>query len=168
MASDLFKGLGGFGGLGGLGDVIGNIAKSVVPQDTTEGKLLSAHSELAELKKQENEILLEIGRQAYEQNPSEWPQDSKLQLLRRNIASAEAALNEAKEAQEQSEAAKAAEDAKGRCPDCGHKNPDDVKFCQECGSKLGEAAKAFCVSCGAELASGIRFCGECGARQEEA
>ena len=53
------------------------------------------------------------------------------------------------------------------CPSCGHENPEGVKFCQECGTKLGGSAKKHCTSCGAELTPGTRFCGECGARQPE-
>jgi hypothetical protein len=162
--SDLF---GGLGNLGNLGGILGGIAKSVVPKDTPEGKLLAAQSELSELQKQESEILLEIGRQAYERDPSAWPQDAKLKLIRENIAAAQGTLDEAKTAQEQVEATKTAEDAKGRCPFCGHKNPDGVKFCQECGTPLAAAGPRHCTSCGAELAAGTRFCGECGARQGE-
>ena len=175
MSKDLF---GGLGNLGNLGGIFGDIAKNVVPKDTPEGKLLAAQSELFNLQNQESEVLLEIGRQAYEQNPSAWAQDGKLQLIRQNIAAAKAALDEAnttqKQAdaanatQEQANAAKAAEDAKGRCPSCGYKNADGLKFCQECGTALGAPAKAFCTSCGAELAVGTRFCGECGAKQGDA
>ena len=162
MANDSFKGLGSFGG---LGDIIGGIAKSVVPKDTPEGKLLAAQSDLSDLQKQEGDILLEIGNQAYEQNPSAWPQDAKLKLIRQNIAEAQAILNDAKQAQEQADAARAAEDAKGRCHECGHKNPEGVKFCQECGSPLAPAGPKHCTTCGAELAPGVRFCGGCGAQQ---
>ncbi len=147
MANDLFGGLGGLGGA--LGGLMGGLA-----------------SELSDLQKQETDLLLEIGRQAYEQNPAAWPQHSKLQLIQQNIASAQATLNAAKAAQEQADAAKAAEDAKGRCTNCGHKNPEGVKFCQECGTPLAAASPKHCTSCGAELAAGTRFCGECGARQE--
>lgn len=159
MAQDLF------GGLGNLGGILGGIAKSVVPKDTPEGKLLGAQSELAALQEQESDLLLEIGRAAYEQNPSAWPQDSKLKLIQQNIVAAQATLNEAKTAQEQADAAQAAEDAKGRCPNCSHKNPEGVKFCQECGSPLATAGPKHCTACGAELTAGTRFCGECGAQQ---
>lgn len=162
MANDLF---GGLGNLGGLGSILGGIAKSVVPKDTPEGKLLNAQSDLADLQKQESDILLEIGKAAYEQNPSAWPQDGKLKLIRQNLAAAQATLDEASAAQKQAEAEKAAEDAKGRCPSCGHKNEDGIKFCQECGSPLAAAGPKHCTSCGAELAAGTRFCGECGAQQ---
>ena len=162
MANDLF---GGLGGLGGLGGIFGGLAKSVVPKDTPEGKLLNAQSELADLQKQESEILLEIGKQAYERNPSAWQQNAKLQLIRQNIEAAQATLDEAKTAQQAAEAAKAAEDAKGRCPGCGHKNDEGIKFCQECGTPLGGAPSRHCTSCGMELSPGIRFCGGCGAQQ---
>ncbi len=167
MANDLFGGLGNLGGA--LGGLMGGLAKSgLVPKDTAEGKLLAAQAELSDYQKQENEILLEIGRQAYERNPAEWSQDAKLKLIQQNIAAAQATLDEAKQAQERAEAEKAAADAVNKCPNCGHKNADGVKFCQECGTKLGAPAKAFCTACGAELAPGTRFCGECGARQGEA
>ncbi|MDR1431114.1 MAG: zinc ribbon domain-containing protein [Propionibacteriaceae bacterium] len=164
MANDL---LGGLGSLGGLGDILGGIAKNVIPKDTPEGKLLNAQSNLSSLQKQESELLLEIGRQAYGQNPSIWPQDSKLKLVQQNIAAAKTTLTDAQAAQKEAEAVKAAEDAKCLCPECGHKNPDGVKFCQECGSSL-DANPRHCGSCGAELTPGTRFCGGCGARQGEA
>lgn len=166
MANDLF---GGFGNLGGaLGGLMGGLAKSgLVPTDTPDGKLFAAQSELADLQKQETDLLLEIGRQAYEQNPNAWPQDVKLKLIRQNLAAAQAALDTAKQAQEQAEAMKAAEDAKGRCSNCGHKNAEGMRFCGECGSPLAAPSPKKCISCGAELAPGIRFCGECGAGQGE-
>ncbi|MCL2503856.1 MAG: zinc ribbon domain-containing protein [Coriobacteriia bacterium] len=159
MANDLF------GGLSNLGGILGDIAKSVVPKDTSEGKLLTAQSDLADLQKQEDEILLEVGRQAYQQDPSAWPQNAKLRLIQQNITSAQADLGEAKAAQAAADAAKAAEDAKGRCPSCGHKNDEGIKFCQECGTPLVAAGPKHCTACGAELAPGTRFCGACGAQQ---
>ena len=160
MAEDIF------GSLGGLSDLFGGIAKSVVPKDTPEGKLFSAQSELSDLQKQESELLLEIGRQAYDHNPTAWPQHSRLQLIAQNIQSVQATLNEAKQAQERAQAAQAEADAKGRCTACGHKNPEGVKFCQDCGSPLAAQGPKHCGACGAQLASGTRFCGECGARQD--
>ncbi|MCL2090846.1 MAG: zinc ribbon domain-containing protein [Micrococcales bacterium] len=155
-----------FGGLGSLGGILGGIARSVVPQDTPEGKLLAAQGDLAHLRKQENELLLEIGREAYRRDPSAWPQDARLQLVQQNIATAEHAAGEARAAQEAAEAAKAAQEAAGRCPGCGNKNPDGVRFCQECGTNLAAAGPKHCTSCSAELAPDARFCGGCGTRQE--
>ncbi len=165
MAKDLFGDLGGLGGA--LGGLMGGLAKSgLVPKDTPEGKLLAAQSELSDLQKQEYDLLIEIGRQAYGQNPDAWPQNSKLQLIQQNIAAAEATLSEAKSEQEQADAQAAAEEAKGRCNQCGHKNAEGIRFCQECGSPLGTAGIKHCTSCGIELAAGTRFCGGCGARQD--
>jgi len=158
MTSDLF------GSLGGLGNLLGGLAKSVVPQDTPDGKLLAAQSDLSDLQKQESALLLEIGRAAYEQNPSAWPQDAKLKLIHENMDAAKGSVDQAQQAKTQADADQAAADARGRCPNCGTKNPDGVKFCQECGTALG-SGKAFCVKCGAELAPGTRFCGACGAAQ---
>jgi len=160
MANDLF------GGLGALGGLMDGLAKSgLVPKDTPEGQLLNASSEVSDLQKQESDLLLEIGRAAYEENPGKWPQDGKLQLIRQNLATAQGALDAAQKAQEDAQAAQAAEDAKGRCPSCGYKNADGVKFCQECGTSLVVVTK-HCTACGAELAPGTRFCGSCGAAQE--
>ena len=166
MANDLF------GGFSSLGDILGGIAKSVVPKDTPEGKLLAAQTDLTDLRKQESAIYLEIGKQAYAQDPSIWPQDAKLRLLQDNIAAAQAVLDDAEAEQKRADEAKRledeareAEDAKGRCPECGTKNAEGVKFCRECGTPVAPA-KAFCRECGAELAPNVRFCGECGARQD--
>jgi soluble cytochrome b562 len=166
MANDLFGGLGNLGGA--LGGLMGGLATSgLVPKDPPEGKLLAAQSDMGDLQAQEKALLLEIGRLAYERNASEWPQDAKLKLIRENMAAAKAALDEAKQAQEQADAAKAAADAIGKCANCGHRNPEGVKFCQECGASLAAAGPKHCASCGAQLAPGTRFCGECGERQGE-
>jgi hypothetical protein len=161
MANDLF------GGLGGLGGLFGGLAKSVIPKDTPEGKLLNAQSELNDLKKQETDLLLEIGRQAYESNPTAWEQDGKLKLIRQNMEVAQATLDKAKSEQESADAEKKALKDACTCPACGHVNPEGTKFCQECGGKVGAAAKIFCTGCGKELAPGTRFCGACGAKQPD-
>ena len=164
MANDLFGGLGNLGGA--LGGLMSGLAKSgLAPADDPGVKMINAQTELSDLKKQEAEILVEIGRRAFEQNPDNWQQSDKLNLIRANISSAEEKLNALKAELEAAEAKKAEEDAVGRCPSCGHGNPEGVKFCQECGSKLGAS---FCVSCGDELQPGTRFCGSCGSRQGDA
>lgn len=157
MASDIF---------GGLGNMFGELAKNVVPKDTPEGKLLNAQSNLTSLKKQEEELLVEIGREAYKVNPSQWPQDAKLKLIQQNLADAQSQVEEAKIAQKDAEVAKEFEANKGVCQTCGFKNPDGIKFCQECGSSLELTATKKCVSCAIELESNVRFCGACGAKQE--
>ena len=45
-----------------------------------------------------------------------------------------------------------------KCPKCQTENPEENKFCRECGAKLLLA----CPQCGAEVLPGDKFCGECG------
>ena len=47
-----------------------------------------------------------------------------------------------------------------RCPQCGHENAVETKFCGECGTPL----TVMCRECGARNAPAQKFCGECGAR----
>ena len=164
MANNLYGGLGSFGGT--LGGLMGGLAKSgLLPTDTPEGKLLAAQSELASLSKQESEIMMEIGRQAYEQNPSEWPQNPEIQLIRQNIDRVRSTIDDVKREQERIEEEKKAQDAIGRCESCGYKNQEGVRFCQECGATLSTGGSKQCATCGAEVVAGGKFCGECGARQ---
>ena len=45
------------------------------------------------------------------------------------------------------------------CSSCGHRNPPNAKFCQDCGAKQG-AAK--CANCQSDLPPDAKFCNECG------
>jgi hypothetical protein len=47
-----------------------------------------------------------------------------------------------------------------RCPQCGHENAAEMKFCGECGTRLA----VLCGECGARNGPTQKFCGECGAR----
>src|SRR5262245_18498433 len=46
-----------------------------------------------------------------------------------------------------------------RCPRCQVQNPEDARFCEECGAHLALA----CPQCGAEITRGKKFCRACGA-----
>lgn len=153
--SDLFSGLGGLmKGLSGF-----------MPQDDPDVKVMTAQSEINDLKKQETELYAQIGRQALAKGEVQFPElESKLHLVQGNMSMAQEKLKNAQAEKDAMEAAKRAEDDKQTCPQCGSCNPDGTKFCQECGAKLG-ATK--CRGCGEELAPGTRFCGECGTRVEE-
>ena len=48
------------------------------------------------------------------------------------------------------------------CPCCGQENPEQARFCFQCGTKLA----ALCGQCGAPLSSLASFCAECGAEIE--
>ena len=45
-----------------------------------------------------------------------------------------------------------------QCPSCRFENPEGMKFCGECGSKL----ELKCPNCGFSNALSFKFCGECG------
>ena len=45
-----------------------------------------------------------------------------------------------------------------KCPECQFDNPDNKKFCRECGAQLLLA----CPNCTAEILPSDKFCGECG------
>lgn len=47
------------------------------------------------------------------------------------------------------------------CPNCGNQNPDDVNFCENCGTKLTETQKQ-CPRCKAMAPDDSRFCENCG------
>jgi class 3 adenylate cyclase len=45
-----------------------------------------------------------------------------------------------------------------QCPKCKFENPDAIKFCVECGSKL----EIICPKCGVSNSPSFKFCGQCG------
>src|SRR5580765_8164084 len=45
-----------------------------------------------------------------------------------------------------------------QCPRCQHENPQQAKFCLECGARLALT----CAKCRAELPGSAKFCLECG------
>lgn len=155
MSSDLFGGLGGLvKGLSGL-----------MPQDDPNVKMISAQTELSDLKKKESEIYAEIGRQIMAENSGAYPEAAdRLRLIQSNIAQLEGDLKTAQTAKDEAERAEKEALAQRTCPACGMENPDGVKFCQECGARLGAPAKLICPNCGASNPPGTRFCGECGQR----
>ena len=56
------------------------------------------------------------------------------------------------------------------CPNCGAKNAQTVRFCNNCGTNLAGAAAppapkpGVCPSCGAQNSPDTKFCGECGTK----
>lgn len=152
--------------LGNLGGLVKGLA-SFMPQDDPAVQAFTAQSDVADLRKQETEALAGIGRAAVAERGADafGEAGGRLKLIQANLAAAEgklsAAQQQAEEAQRQAQMAAAAT----HCPSCGFDNPDNTKFCQECGTTLGAAAATVCASCGAPLAPGSRFCGACGAQQ---
>lgn len=151
MANDLFGGL--MKGLSGF-----------MPQDDPDVKLMSAQSDLSDLQQQETAIYADIGRQSLAQFKGRFPElESRLQLVQTNIAESQAQLEAVQAEKKQKEQAEQRTKQQCVCPQCGYRNLESVKFCQECGVKLGVFN---CPKCGAVLVPGTRFCGECGAKQE--
>lgn len=156
MANDFLSGLGGLvKGLSGF-----------MPQDDPAVQMLNSQTQVNDLKKQEADIYAEIGKAAVEKQglASFGELGERLRLVQTNLASAEGQLKTAQREQEEASRAQAEEEAKNTCPECGLRNADGVKFCQDCGTKLGAPSKVFCGNCGAENAPGTRFCGACGTK----
>ncbi|MCC8026666.1 MAG: zinc-ribbon domain-containing protein [Clostridium sp.] len=163
--SDLLKGLGNIGGLGGIVKGITNF----MPADDPNTQLLKLQSEVSDLKSQETGLYTEIGRAAVEKYGLDAFSDvaDRMKLIQANLAAAEAKLQEAKGEAEAREKAEKEALAGRTCPQCGHENPEGVKFCQECGAKLGGQGTP-CPSCGAQNPPGVKFCQECGTKLESA
>ena len=47
-----------------------------------------------------------------------------------------------------------------RCPVCSHANPDDARFCSNCGNQL----ELTCPACSAPYEPGQKFCNQCGTK----
>lgn len=158
MANDLFGGLGGLmKGLSGF-----------MPQDDPAVKLMNAQTQVNELKQQEEALYAQIGQMAIQKyGPEAFGEPAeRLKLTQANLRYAEEKLKEVMAENEEAKAREKAAREACTCPNCGFENPEGIKFCQECGSKLGTSKNRHCASCGAVLPAGVRFCGECGARQE--
>lgn len=162
--SDLLKGLGNIGGLGGIVKGITNF----MPQDDPGTQILKLQSEVSDLKSQETDLYTEIGRAAVEKYGLEAFGEAadRMKLIQANMAAAEVKLKEAQGVQQEKEKAEKEALAGRTCPQCGHENPEGVKFCQECGAKLG--GQNLCPSCGAANPPGVKFCQECGTKLAEA
>jgi membrane protease subunit (stomatin/prohibitin family) len=49
------------------------------------------------------------------------------------------------------------------CPKCGFQNPQNTKFCGNCGASLKPQPGVTCPKCGTVNAAGAKFCSNCGA-----
>jgi len=155
---DFFKDIGEMGVLGDmLGGMVSGLAGSgLVPKNTPDGKLLAAQSELFTLKKQEAALLLEVGRLAYGENPSAYPQDSKLRLIRAGIDAAQASADEAARDKERSGGSAGnpvtAEEAKKRYTEAvAEFDTPDTRICPSCETRIRDEKLTRCFFCGTGL-----------------
>jgi len=57
--------------------------------------------------------------------------------------------------------------ARFTCVSCKTVNPDDAKYCENCGTPVGELPREYCKNCGTMNYPGLKFCGECGDKLPE-
>jgi ribosomal protein L40E len=160
--SDFLSGLGGL--IKGIQPLMGEEAKK---DESMNAFLLQ--SELSELCGKQNEVLVQVGRAAFDAHR----QSGKYSEFSPLFVQAEAIQTQIDQKRTEADlAAKAAEQKKQAeekamlertCPSCGAENEPGTKFCRECGTKLGVPAEPICSKCGTKSEPGRRFCGECGA-----
>ena len=154
--ADLFGSLGG--GLGGLMKGLSGF----MPQDDPGTQKMKMQGEASDLKNQENDLYIRIGKKAVHTYGLEAfaEEGEQLKLVQANIKRLEQLMEEARRQEEEKKREKEAAMADRTCSECGHVNPVGTKFCQECGNKLGQ--KNICPSCGTQNPLKIKFCQECG------
>lgn len=157
--SDLFNNLGKMRNLGGLMKGIANL----MPQDNPNTQKMRLQGEISELQGKADKLYLEIGRMALEEYGPDGFGEAGAEIagILNDLSAKEAEMAEIQRAEEEARAEAEAREGKV-CPECGYNNPEDVRFCQDCGAKL--ETPILCPECGAENAPGIKFCGECGTR----
>lgn len=105
-----------------------------MPEDAPDAKILKAQTGLNDLRKQETQLYVEIGKQAFEEDNARYSETGeRLRLVHEEIAQAQRRLQEAQEEK----------DVRSRqhtdllcCPECGAENQCETKFCCQCGTKL--------------------------------
>ena len=137
-------------------------------------------SELDDLRKQETDVYIQIGKLAVaQQGPSAFGElsekllqiQSEIQAQEQKIMEAELAIQRQEEQRKQADQARAQQEQASNmaasqvlCPQCGSANQPGVKFCQQCGTRMGEPSLCFCSQCGSENPADTRFCGSCGTK----
>lgn len=155
MAKDL---LGGFGGL------MKSFA-AFMPQDDPNTKIFQAEAGISDLETREKDIYVQIAKKAYpslSQLPEYRELVENLTLTQKQLAAARLELQKAQDEKAATEQKEQDDLLKRTCSNCDTVNPEDVKFCQECGTKLGGKVNLRCAQCGIDYPVGTRFCGECG------
>ena len=135
-----------------------------------EEKLAAVGAEMEGLEAQRPEVLKEIGEKViaeFKDKPEFADLVKKYEGLDEKIETLK--KQEQKLMKEKIEAVKAEKEQliMRTCAKCQHVNPDDAKFCEECGGPLGVLPREYCKECGTLNHPGLKFCGECGAKLAE-
>lgn len=153
-----------------VNDIFGGLVKGLgafMPKDDPNTILFQTQSELSDLENRIQEIYAEIGKKVFH-SISEKPEYSELvselNYTKKKLESVKLELQSAQDAKVNQERIEQESLQSRTCPNCDTINPEGVKFCQECGSRLVSSDKLNCPGCGAQNPSGTRFCGECGVK----
>jgi len=133
-------------------------------------KLAALEEEAESLNDLRTELVLEIGEKAY----AELSGRPELAELVAKIAEVEEKAGYLKQQQVELAEEKALFEkeekeriARRTCIKCRAVNPEDAKFCEECGQGLGILPREYCTNCGTMNPTGLKFCGECGTKLDE-
>ena len=133
-------------------------------------KLAAIAEEAEALKDLRTEMILEIGEKAY----AELSGRPELAELVARIAEVEEKAEGLRQQEEELAAEKAQFEreekeriARRTCIKCKALNPEDAKFCEECGQGLGILPREYCKNCSTMNPPGLKFCGECGTKLDD-
>jgi RNA polymerase subunit RPABC4/transcription elongation factor Spt4 len=133
-------------------------------------KLAAVKEEMESLVEQRPQIILEIGEKALAElkgAPELAELVAKIDEIEektKDLIEQEQALLVEKEQFEREEKEKL---VKRTCKNCKTVNPEDARFCEECGTEVGILPREYCKTCGTLNPSGLKFCGECGVRLDD-
>ena len=133
-------------------------------------RLAAIKGEAEGLKDLRAEIIVEIGEKAL----AELSGSPELAELAAKVAEVDEKADNLKRQEEEVLAEKAQFEkeekeriAKRTCIKCKALNPEDARFCEECGQELGILPREFCRNCSTMNPTGLKFCGECGSKLDE-
>ena len=132
-----------------------------------ESKLAAIKNETLTLKNQRPELIAELGEKALPAlrgNKEFADLTERIDELDKKVESLSKDEEELLGKKAEYEKAERESMLKRTCPQCRYVNPDDAKFCEECGTPVGSLPREYCVACGVVNHAGLKFCGECGAK----
>lgn len=151
-------------------DFFGGLAKNLaafMPKDDPNTKIFQAQTNICNLETREQELYVQIGKTVYPSicNKPEFSEIvQELAAIQKKLENARLELQRVQDEKAEKDRQEEESLLNRTCSNCSTVNPDGVKFCQECGTKLGVLTKNKCTACGIEYPAEVRFCGECGSQ----